>query len=326
MTLRSVKSAIACACTGVRSGSKISTSASSCIARIRTSSSLPRPTRYLGSASGRRCSMTPITRTPAVRHSSLQLGDPALASWSAAARRAGDARRPPDVDDHQQRAIALVGRDRRGRDALELLLQRRDQRGRRPACCGRTARWAAGATAARPRPAAAGGRRAGRPGRPSGHTPIAATRSSRSSARSTRSSRVSGSLRRCVCTRRRPRKRPRAGADAADLGQVDARRVADEHVLDLAAPPDQDADLALDLARDLAQVRRQLGRRDLGGAEPPPVDALERVLLAGLEPGRIARDDVQGAEVSTGLVTGPRFRVTSALMRGRAALVMAVRP
>ena len=40
------------------------------------------------------------------------------------------------------------------------------------------------------------------------------------------------------------------GADAADLGQVDARRVADEHVFDLAAPPDQDADLALDLARD----------------------------------------------------------------------------
>ena len=86
-----------------------------------------------------------------------------------------------------------------------------------------------------------------------------------------------------------------AGADAADLGQVDARRVAHDHVLDLAAPLDQDPDLALDLARDLAQVRRQLGRRDLRGAEPPPVHALERMLLAGLEAGGIAADDVQGA-------------------------------
>jgi hypothetical protein len=90
-----------------------------------------------------------------------------------------------------------------------------------------------------------------------------------------------------------------SGADTADLGQVDARRVADEHVLDLAAPAHQDADLAFDLARQLAQVGRQLGRRDLGGTEPPPVDPLERVLLARLEPGRIPRDGVQGAEVST---------------------------
>jgi hypothetical protein len=70
-------------------------------------------------------------------------------------------------------------------------------------------------------------------------------------------------------------------------------------VLDLPAPPDQDPDLPLDLARDAAQVRRQLGRRDFPGAEPPPVNAFQRVLLAGLEPRDIAADDVQGAEVST---------------------------
>jgi hypothetical protein len=70
-------------------------------------------------------------------------------------------------------------------------------------------------------------------------------------------------------------------------------------VLDLPAPPDQDPDLALDLARDAAQIRRQLGRRDFPGTEPAPVNAFQRVLLAGLEPRDIAADDVQGAEVST---------------------------
>ena len=93
---------------------------------------------------------------------------------------------------------------------------------------------------------------------------------------------------------------PPAGADAADLGQVDARRVAHEHVLDLTAAPHQDADLALDLAGYPAEVGRELGRRHLRGAEAPAVHALERVLLAGLEAGDIAGDDVQGGEVSTG--------------------------
>jgi hypothetical protein len=89
------------------------------------------------------------------------------------------------------------------------------------------------------------------------------------------------------------------GADATDLGQVDARGIADEDVLDLAAPADQDPDLPLDLARDAAQVRGELCRRDFSGTEPPPVNAFERVFLAGLEPRDIAADDVQGGEVST---------------------------
>src|SRR4051794_4996563 len=98
------------------------------------------------------------------------------------------------------------------------------------------------------------------------------------------------------------------GADAADLGQVDARGIADEHVLDLAPPADQDPDLPLDLARDAAQVRGELGRRDFSGTQPPPVNAFERVLLAGLEPRDIAADDVQGAEVSTAGDTLPNVR------------------
>jgi hypothetical protein len=70
-------------------------------------------------------------------------------------------------------------------------------------------------------------------------------------------------------------------------------------VLDVAAPPDEDPDLTLDLPRDLAQIRGKLGRRDLRGPDPAAVDALQRMLLARLEAGDIAADDVQGAEVST---------------------------
>jgi len=70
-------------------------------------------------------------------------------------------------------------------------------------------------------------------------------------------------------------------------------------VLDLPAPPDQDPDLAFDLARDAAQVGCELRRGDLPGAKAAPVDALQRVFLAGLQPGRIPGDFVQGGEVST---------------------------
>jgi hypothetical protein len=64
-------------------------------------------------------------------------------------------------------------------------------------------------------------------------------------------------------------------------------------VLDVAAAPDQDPDLALDLARQAAQVGGQLGGGDLGRPQASPVDALERVQLARLEPGGIAGDRVQ---------------------------------
>ena len=59
-----------------------------------------------------------------------------------------------------------------------------------------------------------------------------------------------------------------AGADAAEVGQHDARGVADDDVLDVAAPIDEHADLAIDLARALAQERRQLARRRSPSAAP----------------------------------------------------------
>jgi hypothetical protein len=89
------------------------------------------------------------------------------------------------------------------------------------------------------------------------------------------------------------------GAQAANFRKIDTRGVAHEDVLDLAAAVDQDADLTLDLARDAPQEAGQLGRGDLRGLEPPPVDALQRMFLARLEPGDIAGDGFQEAEVST---------------------------
>jgi hypothetical protein len=88
---------------------------------------------------------------------------------------------------------------------------------------------------------------------------------------------------------------PAAGAEAPDLGQVQAGRVAHEDVLDVAAPPDEEADLPLDLARQLTQVRRELRRRDLAREQAPPVDALERVQLAGREARRVSRYGLQRA-------------------------------
>ena len=99
-TLSSVASLIARAWPGVRSGSKITTSAPSCIARSRISSSLPRPTRNFGSASGRRWTSTSSTLTPAVRHSSR-----------SSAMRASASLRAAELDVDEQRAIlAGVGR------------------------------------------------------------------------------------------------------------------------------------------------------------------------------------------------------------------------
>ncbi|HVV51446.1 MAG TPA: hypothetical protein VHO06_17380 [Polyangia bacterium] len=92
---------------------------------------------------------------------------------------------------------------------------------------------------------------------------------------------------------------PAPGAQAADLRQVDPRGVADEDVLDLAPPVDQDPDLALDLARDAPQEGRPLGRGDLRRLQAPAVDALQRVLLARLVADDVSGDGFQEPEVST---------------------------
>ena len=74
-----------------------------------------------------------------------------------------------------------------------------------------------------------------------------------------------------------------AGAGAADVGKLDLPRVADQDALDLAAPVEQHAELAANLARQLAQVagelrRAQLARLDaaaVGGEEPPGLARLQ---------------------------------------------------
>src|SRR5205814_7603446 len=77
--------------------------------------------------------------------------------------------------------------------------------------------------------------------------------------------------------------------------------------------PDEQPDLALDLARQRAEVRRELGRRDLGGQQPTTIHALESVHLAGLEAGRVSRDGLQRA-------------LSCARMRAPALLSSAVSP
>ncbi len=173
------------------------------MARISTSSSLPRPTRYFGSASGRRCSTTPMTRTPAVRHSSFSSSTrPAIGISTAAPRLCltstitSSARSRPSV-------ATADGATRSNSSSSASII----------AAASSVVRWngSLGSTRQGGPPSIGGNRWATWRSavRPSGVTPTAATRSRRRSARSTRSSRVSGSLRRCVCTRRRPRKRPR---------------------------------------------------------------------------------------------------------------------
>ena len=87
MTFRSVVAAIALACAGVRSQSKISVSMSCSMARITTSSSLPLPSTNLGSMRSRSWMTLSMTSTPAV---SARLSSSAR---RASARRMAPARR-----------------------------------------------------------------------------------------------------------------------------------------------------------------------------------------------------------------------------------------
>ena len=144
--------------------------------------------------------------------------------------------------------------------------------GRRPPSLGRDVVGVDDASAARPR----------------GASWIAATRSRRRRTRSTRSSRVSGSPRRCVCTRRSPRKRPSAARRRPMSGSISLRRVADDDVVDLARAVDERADLAARLERGLARATMQLGRRDVLERDPAPVDALERLRRVRAEPGGVS--------------------------------------
>src|SRR5262249_49362325 len=72
------------------------------------------------------------------------------------------------------------------------------------------------------------------------------------------------------------------GAQTAHVRQHELGGVAYENVLDLSAPVDEDADLARNFRRDLAEERRELGPDDVGGRHPTPVDAFEH--LEGCRP------------------------------------------
>ena len=255
--------------------------------------------RYFGSASGRRCSSTSITRTPAVRHSSLQLVDPPGRVGAHGARHPLRPRGAANVDDHQQRAIAFVGRDHRRRDALELLLERLDQRVRVQRRCVKNGSVGRMRQAAGPRPAAAGGRRADRPGarrarrRSPPPDPGAAAPGRRD--RRASAARCEGACAPGAGPRKRPRPariRPISGRLIRDASPTKTCSISPRR-------PTRIPTWRSISARYAAQVRRELRRRDLGGTEPPPVNALERVFLARLEPGGIAADDVQAGEVST---------------------------
>ena len=84
----------------------------------------------------------------------------------------------------------------------------------------------------------------------------------------------------------------RAGAAAPDVGQGELAGVADHDPLDVALAVEQHADLAADLAGDLGEVARQLGRDHLVGVDAPPVGAAQGVELGGLEAEGVAEDVV----------------------------------
>ena len=236
----------------------------SCIARISTSSSLPRPIRYFGSASGRRCSITSITRTPAVRHSSRSSATRPAEPVRVARRARRPRRRRTSTTTSSARSRSSVAM-RRGRDALELLLERLDQRGRRPA----SLRWNGSVGSSAPRLAALDRRQqvrdvqvGGPPVGPHADRRHQVEPQQRQVDEVVARQRLVAQVRVHQAQAAEP---AAAGADAADLGQVDARGVADEHVLDLAAPADQDPDLPLDLARDA-----RTGTPPARPTRPPP--------------------------------------------------------
>ena len=227
-----------------------------------------------------------------------QLGDPSAGIGAAGPRGRGSARAlAAQIDDDQQRARARVGRHRRGRDPLELLLQRLGQRHRvERAVVERLARQDAPGRLPRQRRQEVGDVQIRRP--PVG---LQANRRDQIQAQQRQVDEIVARQRLVAQVGVHEAQAPEApapGPQAANLRKVDPRGVADEDVLDLAAPVDQDPDLSLDLARHGPQKGRQLGRRHLRGLQAPPVDALQGVLLARLEPDDIAGDGLQEAEVS----------------------------
>ncbi|HEX8115360.1 MAG TPA: hypothetical protein VF516_46860, partial [Kofleriaceae bacterium] len=79
-----------------------------------------------------------------------------------------------------------------------------------------------------------------------------------------------------------------SAAHTTDIGQHDLRRVADERVLDRTAAVDQHTDLSVELCALCSELRSELARHHLGRRDAPPVQTLQRLDLARLEPGEIS--------------------------------------
>jgi hypothetical protein len=83
---------------------------------------------------------------------------------------------------------------------------------------------------------------------------------------------------------------PPAGAQAPPVGQLDAAVMADHHVLHVAAPVDQHADLPAGLGAELGEVAGELVGDQAVRRDAPPEQVLELLDLAGLEAAGIAED------------------------------------
>jgi hypothetical protein len=99
-------------------------------------------------------------------------------------------------------------------------------------------------------------------GSPSGASITAATMSRRRRTRSTMSSFESDSPKRCVCTRRRARKRPSAARNLPMSGSSDLRCVTNDDRVDLARAVNERADLPARLARGIGERSDELGGGD----------------------------------------------------------------
>ncbi len=79
-----------------------------------------------------------------------------------------------------------------------------------------------------------------------------------------------------------------AGARAPDVGQREARGVADDDLRDVPLAVEEDADLPVRFSGELGEVPGELGAHDLGAAGAPAVGVAKLLELALLEAEGVA--------------------------------------
>ena len=75
-------------------------------------------------------------------------------------------------------------------------------------------------------------------------------------------------------------RRPRA----LPVGQKNLLRISDDHLLDISPPVDEDSGLPSDFPGDLGEIARKFRGAYLGKRDPSPIDTLDSLVLAGLQP------------------------------------------